>query len=1603
MFHLPVPLSEQPPRVHDFARQGFATVIRLPLDRHGAVAEVHRQLSLLREGDAPLLLFLERIGRLELNEEGNGDSLHVELTRDAQSLTGQPTTSETELRIVDLGEQGRYLSASRSIKAEIVVEVLRKAIEAKEIDSTWLDWGEDAVVSVAVSLDTSVHDGRMYTYLPMEAPAPLAGHINAPFYAKLDRRGIDTDLSLNSLFLDEIAKTCVSAAREISERNDRAFSVSAVDLFAWDGTEEPRLASACQELGEDLSEVAVLPALSSGGTGWSSLDDTYLWDEEDRRVFTSQALAKSADVQLLDPSLGVQRLGRIEDLHRAALGTSMRPNAGEIGKWAETLAQHQLRKRKNAKWWNLFYDELAVLLLHEEGDELFGCRILLDEDRSLRMAGPPDDASTKTEPIVFFPPVRQRVKGLVDLDAADEIFIPKTLRRRFVFMHPDLKWLRSEGKQTRVQKASRRFLEDNNLVQPYGARALLEHVRDLLKHSRSKAVFRDTLRLAFRLHQTREYDQRPALRDLGLRVFAEDGWIRARKAHFSAAWPGTLGKRLEGLIKASAGTSSELNAMRGTLLAPPEGWPFDVEPGAWVDFLSKVGVRDGLVPAAEAKSLKFRGWDFRAEMPGSKLGLPTGLTEQWAASILSTGLAPGFSSGSYANATPVYLLPGQVDYARFPPRARDRYAELIAASASLWTDEHLTLQVRRTDVTYRNVDTMHWPTPAAAFLTAEQWVPMATPGARSEVRFVSLTDAWHFKGVTGDEGADYARPDYAPLLPRNFRSVIDARPRALERLKEQGLNVWNDPAHSDRLVAHMGALVASESVPEHHVANIRRAYDQAWSNSVEDGLGESAAEADHLVVSRGGTLGTFHRTIDAGETLYVEDGGSQLTRSVLDLSTRAVLAIAAHTGSRVAEVLGAKWGDQVVPTSNEQVVVLADGVEVTPGEETTRLLSAELEWLDKLVMAAIELKSSAFRRLTGSTRDRVLGILRSTKVRHARKVSIEIGGVVVAPPGSMWHAIPVPDETHPTLVVLDEEPISSWRRLEGVVPALADLLGYPELADCLGLAVTKLGRSDGTAAISPPSISSLAESLGKPEESVRDVVRALQGSVDTLIEELAPVIVLCVGLEEFKRLAGAVGDAESEAEVLSEFEARGVFADYPNFQAVLREARGVEEFRRGFGISLSALNGALRALDRSPIHYRDDHALAFSAYLAKRREDSLGRLRRAYLSDFRKGLSLERYLALRDDYFALAADPSWLDDHELPPDHLMRERVEEWSKAFEDPDDQSREVLAPLDETRRKNHQAINDLVGRAQCAILAWTAKEGVVADSTWGDADINQKVLDGVLEEGLCDFEELSESQMLVWLSSHELWQSGMPVSLDLLDLGLEVEDLEKASSKEEKERVERAFLLRSIEVGGVRYGAEPSLENYSKIASAARASIAGAILKTGGGFSVLSPPPPKGSRGRSGGKGKNAVKQSQTETQRGAIGLWGEVVALEWLKRRYKGASDDAWKSGYRDLVLGGTSGDDSLGYDFEVPSGQSSFLFEVKATTGDRMEIELGESEVAAAQRYARSKRYRIIYITFTLEPARQALHVLPNPFHEEGRGLYRVVGSGLRYRFSLGPE
>jgi hypothetical protein len=68
--------------------------------------------------------------------------------------------------------------------------------------------------------------------------------------------------------------------------------------------------------------------------------------------------------------------------------------------------------------------------------------------------------------------------------------------------------------------------------------------------------------------------------------------------------------------------------------------------------------------------------------------------------------------------------------------------------------------------------------------------------------------------------------------------------------------------------------------------------------------------------------------------------------------------------------------------------------------------------------------------------------------------------------------------------------------------------------------------------------------------------------------------------------------------------------------------------------------------------------------------------------------------------------------------------------------------------------------------------------------------------------------------------------------------------------------------------------------------------------------------------------------------------------------------------RHLLTGDPGDDDGLGYDLEVHLGRNPLMFEVKAFRGDRGEIELGETEVEAAQRNASSDERALIPPTKT---------------------------------------
>ena len=121
LFHIPVWVSEQPEAVTHFARQGYSSVIALPLRSADAVADVRREFASVRESGVPLLLFLSRLARLTVKVLGPDgtveDKIILERTEDPVDIGGQL------LSVADLGSAGTYLIARRSVPETEVASV----------------------------------------------------------------------------------------------------------------------------------------------------------------------------------------------------------------------------------------------------------------------------------------------------------------------------------------------------------------------------------------------------------------------------------------------------------------------------------------------------------------------------------------------------------------------------------------------------------------------------------------------------------------------------------------------------------------------------------------------------------------------------------------------------------------------------------------------------------------------------------------------------------------------------------------------------------------------------------------------------------------------------------------------------------------------------------------------------------------------------------------------------------------------------------------------------------------------------------------------------------------------------------------------------------------------------------------------------------------------------------------------------------------------------------------------------------------------------------------------------------------------------------------
>ena len=111
-------------------------------------------------------------------------------------------------------------------------------------------------------------------------------------------------------------------------------------------------------------------------------------------------------------------------------------------------------------------------------------------------------------------------------------------------------------------------------------------------------------------------------------------------------------------------------------------------------------------------------------------------------------------------------------------------------------------------------------------------------------------------------------------------------------------------------------------------------------------------------------------------------------------------------------------------------------------------------------------------------------------------------------------------------------------------------------------------------------------------------------------------------------------------------------------------------------------------------------------------------------------------------------------------------------------------------------------------------------------------------------------------------------------------------------------------------------------------------------------------------------------------------------------------DAWVSKIRLSVFPLVKGEpdntsDGYGFDFQINHRGKKLHVEVKATTGDDQQFDLGLSEIEAAAQLARkrSRQWRILRVRKALS-AQPEFDWLPNPFEEGFKKKFRLYRGGM---------
>ena len=799
-YAIPLRAATMPSAVQSLLDEGHTTVVRLPLDREGAVQSVKEQLDELR--DTRSVVFLDHLRELTIEVDSERCVLGRTVEADA-SLEGSRIrqrrlrVGNTTMATVD-GRARRFHVWTRVVGGDDdqrVANAIRAAVE--HLPNRWPEV-QQATIGVAVEDAPTSPEGAFVIFLPTAKTTGTGAHVNAPFYGSLNREQIDFDEPYNELLLDNVLDLCLDAVRGLAAGQPEAWRARAVlDI---------------------LSSTAPV-----GGEKWSLMDELRERAAERGRPLDDQALIlcddgwrTSGEARVMpalddDDPVGVDRWrtsagfavvskeldGREDAVKRLidCLGGDPAPTPSE---WVDTIEQmaRSVRDHEPDIDWNVFLRSLLAILPNDlrseppddRPDSLTSARFLPTVDGRLIAA------SDSTE--LFFQPVQ----GVDDIANLVED-VPKALRERIAFLHMDV----HEGQQRRntdVQK----FLDDRFALPPRREQILQNVVIPALPSLPAAHGSRAAIRCAKILDWTLRLLGDEPLDTLSqllrrLPVSCHGGWVPMGDAIFGPGWPNGHGDDVASLAAELPDDAAQ--RLLDTVLLPPDDERWHVSTEGRNQLLVHAGVVEGLrlQPVDDVSFAMYsygKGNDLAEKCPTN---IAPSAWAEWC-KIVKQQLEPDFSGWFQYKLSGVRVLPEIDHLANLKPTGQQALSRLILASLRDWNASWELVTVKKDDGRWWQKTIA---SPLKHWLSTFAWLSDGTE------RKQPLSRRWLVR-VPGEQLERYSHLD---PLSRTLTRRLDTEPGLAAQLVRLGLNVYptEDERTGPELLDALATAWADNRVP----------------------------------------------------------------------------------------------------------------------------------------------------------------------------------------------------------------------------------------------------------------------------------------------------------------------------------------------------------------------------------------------------------------------------------------------------------------------------------------------------------------------------------------------------------------------------------------------------------------------------------------------------------------------------------------------------------------------------------------------------------------------------------------------------------------------